>query len=63
MQVDPNVIVSVPPWFFTPHATLESKELNYNTLHIENVPNIPSMFDEDVLFEFPLVDNPNNHFG
>ncbi len=46
---------------FNPHATLKLKELNYNTLHIENVPNILSTFDGDVFFELPLVDNLNNH--
>ncbi len=42
---------------FAPHATLELKELNYNTFWIENAPNIPSTFGGDVFFELHSVDN------
>ncbi len=48
---------------FAPCATLEFKELNYNTLWIKNVPSIISTFDVDILFEFPFIDNPHGHFG
>jgi len=49
--------------YFAPYATLELKELNYNTLWIKNVPSIISAFDIDVLFEFPFIDNSHGHFG
>ncbi len=49
--------------YFAPHATFELREVNYNTLHIKNVPYIPRTFDGDVLFEPPLVNNPDGHFG
>jgi hypothetical protein len=42
---------------------LELKELNFDTLWIQNAPNIPSTFDGDVFFELPLVDDPNGHLG
>jgi hypothetical protein len=46
---------------FAAHATLELKQLNYDTFWIENAPYIPSTFDGDVFFELPCVDNPNGH--
>jgi hypothetical protein len=46
---------------FAPHATLELKELNYDTFWIENAPYIPSIFYGDVFFELRRVDNPNGH--
>jgi len=46
---------------FALHATLELRELSYDTLWIENALNIPSTFDGDVLFELPLLHNPNGH--
>jgi hypothetical protein len=48
---------------FAVHAALELKELNYDTLWIENTPSIPSSFDGDVFFELPLVDNLSGHLG
>jgi hypothetical protein len=49
--------------YFAPYATLELKELNYNTLWIKNVPSIIFAFDVDILFEFPFIDNSQGHFG
>jgi hypothetical protein len=48
---------------FAHHAASELREFNYDTLHIENVPSISPMFDGDVFFELPLINNPNGHFG
>jgi hypothetical protein len=56
-----NVLDYFRAIFFAPHATSKLKELNYDTLQIENVVNIPSTFDGDVLFELPLVDHPSGH--
>jgi hypothetical protein len=44
-----------------PRATFELKELNNDTLRIENVPCIPSTFNGDVVFELQLVNNINGH--
>jgi hypothetical protein len=65
-QVHPfvlSVVECLKVMSFALHATLELRYLNYDTLWIENVPNIPSTFDGDVFFELPLVDNPNGHLG
>jgi hypothetical protein len=48
---------------FAPNATFEFREVNYDTLCIKNVPSILATFDGDVLFELPLINNPNGHFG
>jgi len=39
---------------FSLHATLELKELDYDTLWIENATNIPSTFDGGVSLNSPL---------
>jgi hypothetical protein len=65
-QVHPfvlNVMECLKAMCFALHAILELKELNNDTLWIENAPSIPSTFDGDVFFELPLVDNPNGHLG
>jgi hypothetical protein len=59
----PSVMECLNAMTFALRATLELRELNYDTLWIENVPNIPSTFDGDVFFELPLVDNPNGRHG
>jgi hypothetical protein len=45
----PPFVFSVVEWLktmsFSLHATLELKKLDYDTLWIENAPNIPSTFD------------------
>jgi hypothetical protein len=58
-----NVVDYLSAIFFAPHATSKLKELNYDTLQIGNVVSNPSTFNGDVLFELPLVDNPNGHFS
>jgi hypothetical protein len=40
---------------FAFHATLELRELNYDTLCIENVPRIPSIFYLDFFWNSPLL--------
>ncbi len=65
-QVHPfvlSVMECLKAMSFALHATLELKELNYDTLWIENTPSIPSSFDGDVFFELPLVDNLSGHLG
>jgi hypothetical protein len=39
---------------FALHATLGLKVLNYDTLWIENILNIPSTFDGDLILNSPL---------
>jgi hypothetical protein len=66
LQVHPfvlSVVECLKAMSFTLHATLELRELNYETFWIENAPSIPSTFGGDVFFELPLVDNPNGHLG
>jgi hypothetical protein len=74
LQSKPKVIVIIGPSFhividciklmsFAPHVASELREVNYNTLCIENVPYIPATFDGDVLFELPLVNNLDGHYG
>jgi hypothetical protein len=53
LQVHPfvfSVMECLKAMSFALHATLELKVLNYDTLWIENILNIPSTFDGDVFF-------------
>jgi hypothetical protein len=59
----PNVVDCFKLMSFAPHATFELREVNYNRFCIKNVPCIPTTFDGDVLFELPLINNPDCHFG
>jgi hypothetical protein len=57
-QVHPfvfNVMECLKVMSFALHATLELRELNYDTLWIENALNIPSTFDGDVFLNSPLL--------
>jgi hypothetical protein len=56
-----SVMEGLKAMSFALHATLELKVLNYDTLWIENTLNIPSTFDGGLIFELPLVHNPNGH--
>ncbi len=42
-----SVVECLKTMYFALHATLELKELDYDTLWSENAPNIPSTFDGD----------------
>ncbi len=45
------------------HASFELRNLNYDSFCIEIVPCILTTFNGDVLFELPLLVNPNGHSG
>ncbi len=45
------------------HASSKLRELNNDTLCIDNVFNILIIIDGDVFFELLLVDNLDGHFG
>ncbi len=45
------------------HASSKLRELNNDTLCIDNVLNILITVNDDVFFELLLVDNLDGHFG
>jgi hypothetical protein len=58
-----SVIDYLKLMYFAPPTTFELRKFNYNTLHIEKVICIPPTFNGHVLFEFPLVNNLDGHYG
>jgi hypothetical protein len=46
----------------TPHVCSELKSLEYSAITIEFVNYLPTKFNGDILFEFPLIRHPLGHF-
>jgi capsular polysaccharide biosynthesis protein len=44
---------------FAAHANFKLRDLNYDSFHIEIIPSILTIFNDDVLFELPPLVNPN----
>jgi hypothetical protein len=57
-----NVVYFLWAMLFVAHVNFELRDLNYDNFCIENVHCILTKFNGDVLFELPLVVNPDNHF-
>jgi hypothetical protein len=56
-----SVVDSLNAKFLTPHASSKLKSLDYSAITIEFVYCLPTKFNGDILFEFPLVCYPLGH--
>ncbi len=60
-------VLSVIDYFwgmsFATHVSSKLRDLNYDKFCIKNVHCISTTFNDDDLFELPLIISPNGHFG